>query len=330
MASGEIALEGATAYVIGDISQGFKQMMAMVNGSRLSNAFRSAGMIRRSYLEAIVHARGRTAFKKPLSALPLMCETLFELLLDTESSAAMMFYTASVYDKADAGSDRDQLLLRILTPLIKGYICKRARYATAEGMEARGGNGYIEDWINPKLVRDAHLGSIWEGTTNIIALDILRALVKDGAGAVLFNGIDSRISNVNDPLARRAAELLRQAVNKVKAQSKRIVEMQGSERELFAKPLMERLYHVCAASLLLEEADYQISQEGSYRKLYLAVQYLHRHLFANGLDELALSDQSLVKWFNAIADWEQIPSDAVEGQLAALESIVGQTTAVSS
>src|SRR5699024_6751475 len=96
MASGEITFEGAKAFPVGQLTNGFKQMMAMVNSSRLSNAVRSTGMIRRSYLEAITHARGRLAFGKRLSELPLMRETLFELLLDSETSVAMVLHTADI------------------------------------------------------------------------------------------------------------------------------------------------------------------------------------------------------------------------------------------
>ena len=104
MASGEVEFEGAVAYAVGDVTNGFKQMMSMVNSSRLSNAVRSTAMMRRSFLEALISARGRVAFGSSIAEKPLMKETLFELLLDSEAAAAMTFFTAFVYDKADQGS----------------------------------------------------------------------------------------------------------------------------------------------------------------------------------------------------------------------------------
>jgi len=321
-ASGEITFEGAVAYVVGDISKGFKQMMSMVNSSRLSNAIRASAMMRRTYLEALVSARGRKAFGSSIAEKPLMKETLFELLLDAEAAQASCFYTASVYDKADQGSISNDKLLRILTPILKGYICKRARYATGEGMEARGGNGYIEDWVDPKLVRDAHLGSIWEGTTNIISLDILRALQKDQAGEVFFGDIKQRINEVTAPLAKEAAEVLLQITNKIEAQTKRIISLNGPEKELPSKQLLNRMYHVFAASLLLEEANEQIIAGGNYRKLYMTLEYINRFMLANGLDDTLLSNPSLLEWFDAIADGEKLPASALEGLLARVQNTI--------
>lgn len=320
MASGEITFEGATAHVIGDISNGFKQMMEMVNSSRLSNAVRSTGMIRRSFLESIKYTQGRLAFGRPLSELPLMTETLFELLIDSEASTAMVLHTAQIYNRSENGDKEESTLLRILTPLLKGYICKRARYLTAEAMEARGGNGFIEDWVNPKLVRDAHVGSIWEGTTNILALDVLRAFTKNKVSDSFFNDIYHRLSGVNDPLIKRASVLLRKITDKTHEQTMRILELEGSARELPAKQLMYRLYHICAASLLLDESEYQVDQQQSYRKLYLVVEYVNRYLLSNGFDEITVSDQSLLEWFEDIVTWGKVPERAVEPLLSKIES----------
>lgn len=322
MASGEVTFEGAVAYVVGDITTGFKQMMSMVNASRLSNAVRSTAMMRRSFLEALVSARGRIAFGSPLSEKPLMKETLFELLLDSEAAASITFYTASVYDKSDQGSKNDEKLLRILTPLLKGYICKRARNSTSEAMEARGGNGYIEDWVDSKLVRDAHVGSIWEGTTNIVALDVVRALVKDGAGEIFFNDIYNRIDGISDSVAQNIRKILMKITNKVEEQSKKIINLNGPARDLPAKQLMNRMYHIFAASLLLNEAEVQIKEQQNYRKLYMTLQYIHRYLLSNGLDELSYSDSSLLQSFDKIVDYGQISSEVVENLLDEMELIV--------
>lgn len=320
MASGELTFEGATAHVVGDISNGFKQMMEMVNSARLSNAVRSTGMIRRSFLESIKYAQGRLAFGRPLSELPLMTETLFELLLDSEASTAMVLHTAQVYHESENGEERESALLRILTPLLKGYICKRARYLTAEAMEVRGGNGYIEDWVNPKLVRDAHVGSIWEGTTNILALDILRAFTKNKVDDLFFNDIYERLSGMNDPLVKRVSDLLQKITDKTHEQTIHVLELEGSARELPAKQLMYRLYHIYAASLLLGESEHLVDQQQSYRKLYLLVEYLNRYLLSNGFNEITVSDQSLLEWFEDIVAWERIPERAVEPLLRKVES----------
>lgn len=317
MASGEVSFEGAIGYVVGDIDNGFKQMMSMVNSSRLSNAVRSSAMMRRSFLEALVTARGRKAFGQALIKLPLMKENVFEILLDTEAAASMVFFTANVFDKTENGSEEYKPLLRLLTPLLKGYICKRARYITAEAMEIRGGNGYIEEWVNPKLVRDAHLGSIWEGTTNIVALDVLRAINKELAGDVFLKDFKLRLSNLNNDYVIRAAKLCLKKAEKFKEKVDSIVQKKTFEHEISAKRYMDYMYHLCAASLLLEEADFQLSKDGSYRKMFIFMHYFQKYLLSSNVT--GAFDRSINKWLDAIIDWEHIPANVIEDLLNELE-----------
>ncbi len=181
MASGEIRLEGALAYPVGDLTAGFRQMADMINNSRLSNGVRAAGLMRRAVSEALFVAHHRTAFGRRLVELPLMRRQLAKLLVRAEQARTMMFQTAEALRRADAGENDAYPLLRILTPLIKFRACRDARMVTGDAMEVRGGVGYIEEWPDPRLLRDSHLGSIWEGTSNIVALDVLRAARREGS-----------------------------------------------------------------------------------------------------------------------------------------------------
>ncbi|MEW9677834.1 acyl-CoA dehydrogenase family protein [Lentibacillus sp. L22] len=319
MASGEVTFKGAIGYVVGSIENGFKQMMSMVNSSRLSNAVRSAALMRRSYLEALVSARGRTAFGHSLSNLPLMRESIFELLIDTEVAASMIFYTACVFDKADSGNEESRKLLRILTPVLKGYICKRARYVAAEAMEIRGGNGYIEEWVNPRLVRDAHLGSIWEGTTNIVALDVLRAINKDQSGRAFLNDLEKRLSGLKNKHVRQVAELCQHKVVNMREKVEKIAQGQTPEHEISAKRFMNQMYHLCVVGLLLEESDYQLSHNDNYRKLLLCIYYCQRYLIHS--DGSTIFDRILNGWLDPIIDWEQIPEYVINDLLQAIENV---------
>ncbi|MDQ0189922.1 acyl-CoA dehydrogenase family protein [Alicyclobacillus cycloheptanicus] len=320
MASGEVTFEGATAFVVGEVENGFKQMMSMVNASRLSNAVRSSGMMRRSLLEALVSARGRTAFGKVIEEFPLMRDTLFELLMDSEAATSMVFFTADTYDRADAGGEDAETLLRMLIPLAKGYICKRARYVTAESMEVRGGNGYIEDWINPRLVRDAHLGSIWEGTTNMMALDILRAIDKKGADKIFFEDIYRRMSDLRDPAVQRVSEIMKRITEILEEETHHVMSLGSHAREFYAKILMNRMYHVLVSSLLVQEAQVQLSEDGSYRKLYMALHYLNRYVLSSGISHCTLNE-GLDQWFDTIVDWGCVPYEAVADLLSTTESL---------
>ena len=180
MASGEIRLEGAFAWLVGERGRGFQQMADMINNSRLSNGMRAAGLMRRALTEALYVARNRRAFGKRLIEMPLMRRQLMKMLVTTEQARSVMFQTATALEKADKGDKTAAQLLRILTPLIKFRACRDARKVAGDAMEVRGGCGYIEEWVEARLVRDAHLGSIWEGTSNIVALDVMRAIRRNG------------------------------------------------------------------------------------------------------------------------------------------------------
>lgn len=190
MASGEISLNGATAYLVGEAGQGFKQMTDMINMSRLANGVRSAGLMRRSVNEAMFIARNRTAFGSRLSDLPLMQVQLAKMLTTAEQGRSMVFHAARALEQADAGDAAMAKVLRILTPLIKFRTCRDARKVAGDAMEVRGGCGYIEEWSDARVLRDSHLGSIWEGTSNIVALDVARAARREGALDALGQYLD--------------------------------------------------------------------------------------------------------------------------------------------
>lgn len=186
MASGEIQLDGAFAYLVGDDPRtvpgaGFRQMADMVNNSRLSNGVRAAGLMRRALTEATYVAEHRRAFGRRLVEMPLMQRQLAKLALPTEQARTMFLQAAEALRRSDAGEPGAYALLRILTPLLKFRACRDARRVTGDAMEVRGGCGYIEEWPDARLLRDAHLGSIWEGTSNVVALDVLRAAAREGS-----------------------------------------------------------------------------------------------------------------------------------------------------
>jgi len=202
MASGEICLEGASAWLIGDPEAGFRQMADMVNNSRLSNGVRSAGMMRRAVFEAFYGARHRSAFGRTLIEMPLMQRQLAKMLMTAEQARTMVLQCAREMALADAGDKTAASRLRILTPLLKYRACRDARKVVGDAMEVRGGCGYIEEWPEPRLLRDAHLGSIWEGTSNIVALDVLRAVRRDNGLQAWTGWIEQHLLETPWPQAR--------------------------------------------------------------------------------------------------------------------------------
>jgi acyl-CoA dehydrogenase len=198
MPSGEISLNEATAYLVGDVGQGFVQMADMINSSRLSNGVRSAGLMRRAFGESKFICRNREAFGTTLAKLPLQRRQLAKIMVTTEQALSMSLHTSSVFARADAGDAEAASVLRILTPLIKFRSTRDARKVTADAMEIRGGVGYIEEFGDARTFRDAQLGSIWEGTSNIVALDVIRAAHRSGALKPLFLHLETLLAEATD------------------------------------------------------------------------------------------------------------------------------------
>ncbi|MGD9946079.1 MAG: acyl-CoA dehydrogenase family protein [Burkholderiaceae bacterium] len=250
MASGEIRLDGALAFVVGDPGRGFVQMTDMINNSRLSNGVRAAGLMRRALTEALFVARHRSAFGQRLVDLPLMKRQLAKMMVWAEQARSFVFQTAEALQRADGGDESARRLVRIMTPLLKFRACRDARKVTGDAMEVRGGCGYIEEWSDARLLRDAHLGSIWEGTSNIVALDVMRAIRREDS----LPALDAHVAGLIDeaqlpPELRRAFE----AVWRRAAAFARQAAERGSE--MLARQAASGLYHCASAAAMAAESN---------------------------------------------------------------------------
>jgi hypothetical protein len=168
-------------------------MAEMLNLSRLYNAFCSVSIMRRAVFEATDYLRARDTFGKPAIGHALVRENLADLNAEEIAAKHVVFHLARQLDRADRGSERDAMLVRMLTPLVKYTTAKLAVWAASEGIELVGGNGYIEESVLPRLLRDAQVLPVWEGTTNILVLDAMRAASK-GAHEALLAEIDARLA----------------------------------------------------------------------------------------------------------------------------------------
>ena len=270
MASGEIRLEGAVAFLVGEQGRGFVQMADMVNNSRLSNGVRAAGLMRRAVAEAEFIASERRAFGRTLDQMPLMQRQLDKLRLPAEQARTMVCQTALALARSDAGEPEAYALLRILTPLVKFRACRDARKVTGDAMEVRGGCGYIEEWSDPRLVRDAHLGSIWEGTSNIVALDVIRAVKREGSLPVLRAHCEALLDEAALPPA--FAKALRDALGRAAALAETASREGG---DVLARQAASALYHCTSAIAMAWEA----ARGGSAQRLrWSQLVLLHRVL----------------------------------------------------
>jgi putative acyl-CoA dehydrogenase len=219
-ASSEAVFEGALAQRVGEEGRGLPTILAMVQMTRLDCAVASAGLMRFGLAQATHHTRHRRAFGRRLLDLPAMRSLLAHLALEVEANTALVIRLARAFDAAalDAG---ERAYARLLTPAVKFLVCKTAPGFLYECMECLGGNGYVEDWPLARAYRAAPVNAIWEGSGNVMALDVLRAVRRDpeAASAVIANlrgpmtegVIDDLIRRPSEGLARRAAERLARA-----------------------------------------------------------------------------------------------------------------------
>ena len=272
MASGEIRLEGAVAYLVGDAGRGLKQMMEQVNLSRLSHGVRAAAMMRRCVNEAMVCARTRMAFGKTIFEHPLLRRQLLKIAVPVEQSLSMFLFAASAMDRANAGSKEAEGILRILTPLLKFRACRDNIPVATGAMEVRGGNGYIEEWVHARLIRDAHIGVLWEGTSNINALDIVtRAVGKSRAHRILEAALGKLLDQAT-PIPPAFRDRLRLALDRALAFAERVAAEPALEQA--ARLAASALYHITSAILMTWEA----AQPGTdpRRALYARLVLEHR------------------------------------------------------
>ncbi len=224
--------------------------------------------------------------------MPLMRRQLLKLLLPAEQARSMVFQTADALQRADAGAAGAQALLRILTPLIKFRACRDARKVTGDAMEVRGGCGYIEDWAEPRLVRDAHLGSIWEGTSNIVALDVQRAIRREGSLPALQQHLRGLLDDT--PLHAQARAVFEATLVRAGARAAAAAEA-GAGGERLARQTGSALYHLTTAVAMAWEAG----RMASARRMRLAQLVLRQRLLPQ--DPLA-DDDGEPAWLPRLLD----------------------------
>jgi putative acyl-CoA dehydrogenase len=235
--SSEVEFRGVAARRLGEEGRGVPTIIEMVTHTRLDCVIGSAAGMRRGVAEAINHARGRSAFGGPLADKPLMLNVLADLAIESEAATATALRLARAYD------EEDNRLRRFATAVLKYWICKRATPHAVEALECLGGNGYVEESPMPQLLRDAPLNGIWEGSGNVMSLDVLRALAREPEGLPAFlaecelaRGADARLDAHLDALPATLQELA------------------GDDAQWLARRAVEDLAVAFQASLLVRTA----------------------------------------------------------------------------
>jgi putative acyl-CoA dehydrogenase len=230
-ASAEIELDDARAVMVGEEGRGVRTIIDMVNHTRLDCVIGSASLMRQAVGQATHHTSHRSAFGRLLSEQPLMVNVLADLCVESEAATILMMRLAGAFDRI--ADPAEAHFRRIALAIGKYWICKRAISVAAEALECHGGNGYVEESIMPRLYREAPLNSIWEGSGNVNALDVLRAMNREPESLAAFldlvdsdRGSDPRLDRSVDALRARLADPAQAEVD-----ARRVVEQMAAVLE---------------------------------------------------------------------------------------------------
>jgi len=212
-ASSEVEYDAAFAWPVGEPGRGVATIIEMVSATRLDCVLGSAAAIRQGCVTAMHYARTRRSFGAALACHPLMAAVLADLVLESEAATTLAMRLAGAADRSARGDPSEAALLRLALPAAKYWVCKRAPMVAAEALECLGGNGYVEESGMPRLYRDAPLNSVWEGSGNVTALDVLRALARTPGAAdallaeiALAAGGDRRLDAADARLRRELSQ----------------------------------------------------------------------------------------------------------------------------
>jgi len=177
-ASAEVEYAGALAWLVGEDGHGVRSIIKMVHHTRLDVATSSAALMRQALAQALHHAAHRSAFQRKLIDQPPMQNVLADLALESEAACALVMRLARAFDES-ANDEGARRFARLATAIAKYWVSRRAPAAIVEALECLGGNGYVEESILPRLYREAPVNAVWEGSGNVICLDVLRTLAKE-------------------------------------------------------------------------------------------------------------------------------------------------------
>lgn len=328
--TGEVTLDGARAFLAGATPEtadgaapppldaardgkGINRMMEMVNGSRFGVSLMSLGIHRRSWFEAAIYAAQREQFGQRIDSYPLVRETLVDLLVDLEAGLALSFECAAATRTA-VTSEEGALLRRIAIPLAKIRSCRVGLEAATHALEVFGGNGYMEDWPLARQLRDAQCHTIWEGTENICAIDVRRAMRSVGAEQAVLRRIDRALEVAapfggvlagTEGIVRTSRDELAEAASYL-----------ASAPDDLALLQLRRFCYLMAdtleGALLCEEAAFGLARDGDARKAAVARRFASRRLASRPLRGITDPDRTVLDLFEPIVRYGRIEPSALE------------------
>lgn len=277
--SAEIEFENATGYLVGEENKGFYYMIEALNLSRVSNAVASLGIMHRAYLEARNYVTERDAFGKALVDYPMIQTTLSKMAAKQEVEMNAMFRVIELMDKVmgldtkDTATDEEKMLFRLYVAVMKKETAEQAVHFAHEAIELHGGNGYIEDFVTPRLLRDAQVLTVWEGTANILGLEVLRLIEKYEIEKLFAEEMAGRLTKATagDKLEKKIAFWINVVIDEVENLVERVDGIKKLSNELqtyYAKDIAKRIAEIYESVAAIEEAA-KDSRQAAVAEVYL-------------------------------------------------------------
>lgn len=283
LASAEVDFEDAVAYQLGPLEDGFKNAVSLVlNTSRLLNAVACAGIMRRAYVEAAHYACHRDAFGSSIAHYPLVQEAIADLYSEAVAATASSFFIAHLLDKIETGQadDKDQLLYRLLVNINKYITSIRGTEMVHRAIEVLGGNGAIETFsILPRLYRDLVVLESWEGTHNVLCVQVLRDMQRYQIHLPLFAFVDTELSQIESAMLQADVEVVLYASDRLKRTILALVEENDpTYAQAHIRRVVDDMAHLAQATLLLVECEWELKQRLDTFKPVATSYFINRHL----------------------------------------------------
>ncbi len=282
LASAELDFRDAVAYPVGPVDRGFKNVVELVlNTSRLMNAVACAGIIRRSAIEAGTYACHREAFGNTIASYPLVQEAVADLSSETTASVASCFYIAHLLDQIDTGAatDDEAAVFRLFVNVNKYITSIRGTEMVHRAIEVLGGNGAIESFsLLPRLYRDMVVLESWEGTHNVLSLQVMRDISRYGIHQPFFRAMETHLNSVSHPSLAEDVAVVREGLETAKSLLGRLASGGDVYAQAHARRLLDHLAYVGQATLLLAEAQWELDKGLPTTKPDLTTHYINRHL----------------------------------------------------
>jgi len=287
----ELTLDGTPAKLVGGEGGGVRKISTLFNVTRMYNACCAVGNVRRGIALARDYAPKRRAFGKLLSEQPLHLETLAWMQVQFEAAFHLVMHAAELLGKEETGeaSEQESATLRGLMPIVKLYTAKQGVSVISEVVESFGGAGYIEDTGIPRILRDTQVLAIWEGTTNVLSLDLLRAIEKEGAFEALVASTQARLSGITSPELTASAGKAKEALSRIVSFMPKAAKAGSDAMQAAARVFAYSMARTFAAALLLEHAQWSLENEKDHRSATAANRWCSMDLTEGLVAEVLLA-----------------------------------------